>query len=118
MFQSIYIIFTAALGAGFALSNVPSANQAKESAQKIFTIIDEPSTLDVREEKGKITSFPNGAIEIKDLTFKYPSRNQSVLNSFSMTIPAGQKIGLVGHSGCGKSTIINLILRFYNLQKG
>jgi ABC-type multidrug transport system fused ATPase/permease subunit len=35
-----------------------------------------------------------------------------------MTIPAGKKIGLVGHSGCGKSTLTNLLLRFYNLQQG
>lgn len=41
VFQSIYIIFTSAMGAGFAMSSVPSASQAKDSAQKIFKIIDE-----------------------------------------------------------------------------
>lgn len=118
VFQSIYIIFTAAIGAGFSVSNVPSAKQAKESAQKIFTIIDEPSTLDVREQKGKLTQFKAGAIELKNLSFKYPTRKQKVLDNFNLSIPAGKKIGLVGHSGCGKSTITNLLLRFYNLQDG
>jgi ATP-binding cassette subfamily B (MDR/TAP) protein 1 len=118
VFQSIYIIFTAALGAGFAMSSVPSATKAKESAQKIFTILDEPSTLDVREQKGKLTKFKEGAIELKNLSFKYPSRKAKVLDHFNLSIPAGKKIGLVGHSGCGKSTITNLLLRFYNLQEG
>jgi hypothetical protein len=54
IYKAIYIIFTSALGAGFAMSAVPSANTAKVSAQKIFSIIDEPSNIDVREQHGKI----------------------------------------------------------------
>lgn len=54
IYKAIYIIFTSALGAGFAMSAVPSANIAKVSAQKIFSIIDEPSSIDVREQHGKI----------------------------------------------------------------
>ena len=118
VFKSILIVFMAALGAGSALSRVPSAAQAKESAKKIFSIIDEPSTLDVRDESGKLKAFPEGAIEMRNLNFRYPSRTKKVLNHFNMSIPAGKKIGLVGHSGCGKSTITNLLLRFYNLQEG
>lgn len=52
------------------------------------------------------------------MCFHYPSRAKNVLNKFNMTIPANAKIALVGHSGCGKSTITNLILRFYELQGG
>jgi ABC-type iron transport system FetAB ATPase subunit len=100
------------------MSSVPSATKAKESAQKIFTIIDEPSSLDVREKEGKLTQFKEGAIELKNLSFNYPSRKAKVLKNFSLSIPAGKKIGLVGHSGCGKSTITNLLLRFYNIQEG
>jgi ATP-binding cassette subfamily B (MDR/TAP) protein 1 len=100
------------------MSSVPSATKAKESANKIFEIIDEPSTLDVRAEVGKLTKFKEGAIELKNLSFKYPSRKIKVLNNFSLSIPAGKKIGLVGASGCGKSTITNLLLRFYNRQDG
>jgi len=52
------------------------------------------------------------------VNFNYPSRALKVLKNFSMQIPANAKIALVGHSGCGKSTITNLLLRFYELQSG
>ena len=111
VFQSIYIIFTSALGAGFAMSSVPSAAQAKESAKKIFSIIDEASKLDSSMAKG-IETISDGKIEMKNVIFSYPSRKKRVLKNMNMTIPAGKKIGLVGHSGCGKSPITNLLLTF------
>lgn len=107
------------MGAGVAMSNVPSVQKAKESAGNIFTIIDEKSTLDVREQRpGMKTKIEHGEIVFSDVNFNYPSRQASVLKNFSMNIPATQKIALVGHSGCGKSTITNLLLRFYNIKRG
>lgn len=55
-------------------------------------------------------------IEFRNVTFNYPTRATKVLNNFNLEIPAGAKIALVGHSGCGKSTITNILLRFYNLE--
>lgn len=118
VFLSIYVIFTAAMGAGFAMSSVPSATQAKESAATIFSMIDDKSQLDARDYKGKLKEVPNGTIEFKNINFNYPSRKKKVLEGFNMVIPAGKKIGLVGHSGCGKSTITNLLLRFYDVKDG
>ena len=57
-------------------------------------------------------------IQFKHVTFNYPTRAAKVLDEFNMKIPAGSKIALVGHSGCGKSTITNLLLRFYDLKSG
>jgi ABC-type multidrug transport system fused ATPase/permease subunit len=57
----------------------------------------------------------NGKIEFVDVSFKYPSRNLAVLDRFNMVIPETFKIALVGASGCGKSTITNLLLRFYDI---
>lgn len=54
VFLSIYIIFTAAMGAGFAMSSVPSATEAKESANNVFHMIDEKSPIDVRNSIGKL----------------------------------------------------------------
>jgi len=50
--------------------------------------------------------------------FKYPSRPQKILNQLDLHIPANHKVALVGGSGCGKSTITNLLLRFYNKADG
>ncbi len=58
-----------------------------------------------------------GNIEFKNVIFGYSS-HKPVFNSLSLTIPAGQKVGLVGFSGSGKSTLVNLILQFYNIQNG
>lgn len=108
------------MGSGVAMSNVPSVSKAKASATNIFHIIDTPSMLDVREQDpNKNQQITNGEIEFKDVTFTYPMREKSpVLKNFDMTIEATKKIALVGHSGCGKSTITNLLLRFYNLNSG
>jgi len=54
VFQSMYILFTSAIGAGFAMSSMPAATQGRESAKKVFKIIDEKSTCDVREQGSKI----------------------------------------------------------------
>ena len=119
IYLCIWILFSTCMGAGVAMSNVPSVQKAKESAGNIFTIIDEKSTLDVREQRpGMKTKIEHGEIVFSDVSFNYPSRQASVLKNFSMNIPATQKIALVGHSGCGKSTITNLLLRFYNIKRG
>lgn len=114
IYISIWILFSTCMGAGIALSNVPSVQKAKQSAANIFTIIDDPSTLDVRQQgNDKIKTIEAGSIEFKQVCFRYPTRKATVLDNFDMSIPATQKIALVGHSGCGKSTITNLLLRFY-----
>lgn len=60
-----------------------------------------------------------GNIEMKKVDFWYPSRPKNmVLRQFSLEVNAGTSVGLVGKSGCGKSTVIGLILRFYDVGKG
>lgn len=98
---------------------IPSVSAAQKAAIPIFSIIDEPSTLDIRECKDRqLKEVKDGRIELRDVTFNYPTRPLYVLKNFNMTIPAGQKVALVGHSGCGKSTLTNLLLQFYNIQEG
>jgi|694.fasta_scaffold64497_6 ABC-type multidrug transport system fused ATPase/permease subunit len=119
VFMSIWILFSCAMGAGSSMSNVPSVKRAKECAGKIFEITDEPSTLDIRDQAAELEKeVVDGRIEFKDVAFKYPSRTTRVLEDFNMVIPASYKIALVGHSGCGKSTITNLLLRFYHIHSG
>jgi len=114
---AVYILFVSTLGSGIAISQAPSIGKARAAAVKVFDIIEEESTIDSRSLKGE-QIIKNGAIEFQNVCFKYPSRTQQVLDKFNMTIPSTRKIALVGHSGCGKSTIANLLLRMYEIMDG
>lgn len=86
------------------------------SAQRIFEIIDQKP--EITESKNPV-KMPNmkGAISINDVTFEYEP-NKPVLHSINLEIKSGEMIGLVGHSGAGKSTITNLITRLYDVTEG
>ena len=91
--------------------------QGTAAFERFIEIMDiEP---DINDNKNAI-SLQNvkGKIEISDLTFKYTSSEDWVLQDIDMTVPAGKTIALVGESGAGKSTIASLIPRFYESQKG
>ena len=59
-----------------------------------------------------------GRIEFIDVSFKYPTKEDLVLQNFNMVIEPGQKVAIVGTSGSGKSTIIQLLERFYDVTSG
>ena len=91
--------------------------KAKDAAKTIFGIVDEASKIDTRDDKG-VKEVKKGEIEFVNAEFRYPSRNQKVLNGMNLKIEATKKIALVGHSGCGKSTLANLLLRLYDMTGG
>ena len=91
--------------------------KAQDAANKVFAIIDEKSTIDARETKA-LSLVKHGEITMDRLVFRYPSKQHAVLRRLNLHIPATKKIALVGHSGCGKSTITNILLRFYDFESG
>jgi len=75
-------------------------------------------TNEVKDRVGaKALKITNDTVTFEDITFAY-DKDKSILNNISFTVPAGKKVALVGASGEGKSTIIKLLLRFYDPQKG
>lgn len=85
--------------------------EAKEGLEEILhehIIVDAPSA--------KIVDFQKGEITIKSIDFEY--ENTKVFKDFSITIPSGQKVGFVGRSGAGKTTLASLLLRHFEPQKG
>ena len=93
-------------------------NQAKAAGKEVFQVIQrKPPAIDGSEDK--TLEHIEGNIDIREVHFAYPSRPQKlVLQAFSLSIPAGQTIALVGRSGCGKSTVISLVTRFYDPLQG
>jgi len=89
--------------------------QGSAAAERIQEIIDTPNPLKDKENALDKTSF-DSEIEFKNISFKY--QDDYVLKNFSLTIPKGKTVALVGQSGSGKSTIANLITRFYDVNKG
>eukprot|EP00347_Sterkiella_histriomuscorum_P020418 403337881 len=116
-FIGLYLLLVSALGSANAISSAPSVSKAKNAAMKVFDIIEEESNIDTRSNDGQKV-IKEGQIELKNVDFKYPSREKMVLDKMNMIIPATKKIALVGHSGCGKSTIASLLLRMYDIMDG
>lgn len=93
--------------------------KARVAAAKIFRIIDHKPTIDRNSESGLELDSVTGLVELRNVEFSYPSRPDArILNDFSLTVPAGKTIALVGSSGSGKSTVVSLIERFYDPTSG
>lgn len=92
------------------------------AASKIFALVDQNNgPADERTHKARILASDEfqGNIEFKNISFEYPSRPESsVLKNVSLTIPAGKVTAIVGASGSGKSTFVNLLQRFYQPREG
>ncbi len=90
--------------------------QAIVSAGRVFTVMDEVEFAPVKIGD-ETPSISGGKIEFKDVSFSYDGE-QEVLKNISFTAEPGQTVALVGHTGSGKSSIINLLMRFYEVNKG
>ena len=97
------------------VSNVVTQMQnAFASAERVFAVVDEPGEeLAGSKHIGKV----RGDIRFEDVTFSY-SPEQELIEHLNVTVPAGSKVAIVGPTGCGKTTLINLLMRFYKLRGG
>ena len=95
----------------------PSA-KLKAAGKEVFKVIKRKPAISY-ESDGIILYKVTGNIEIREVNFTYPSRDDNpILQGFSLTIPSGKIVALVGSSGCGKSTMISLLQRFYDPISG
>ena len=92
-------------------------NQGLSAASRILPIIDQENTIK-NEENAKSISIINSDIEFKDINFAYEMDEDQTLNSINLKFQGGMMTSLVGHSGSGKSTILNLIPRIFDAQSG
>jgi len=89
---------------------------AMASAERIFQLLDTKSRIGESTEPVKIKNL-KGELQFNSVSFSY-EKNNPLLDNLSLTLPAGQTVALVGTTGSGKSTLVNLLLRFYSPEKG
>jgi len=82
-----------------------------------FAILDNETTVIDTKKSKKITKT-EGEIEFKNIGFVYPKNNQKILSDINLTIKAGSKVAFVGRSGVGKTTLVKLLLHFYDPTRG
>jgi ABC-type multidrug transport system fused ATPase/permease subunit len=125
--EKLWIALFAMMFGAFATGNAtafgPDVKKANAAAEKIFTITQSPSDIDVLAQDPKAIEVKpeafRGEIEFRDVWFRYPTRrNQWVFKGLNLKINAQDNIAIVGESGQGKSTMIALIMRFYDPDFG
>lgn len=120
-FQSVMkafmVLIVTALAMGETLAMAPDLIKGNQMVASVFEVLDRKTEIlaDVGEELIKV----EGTIELKDVEFSYPSRPGTLIfKDFNMRVRPGKSMALVGQSGSGKSSVISLILRFYDPISG
>ncbi|CAF3666385.1 unnamed protein product [Adineta steineri] len=120
---TVIVVFISCLQSTFSISqivpNLQAFAEASGSGGYVFDIISRISKINAFTNEGKMPSTVIGDIELRNVSFTYPAREDTpILKNISMKIPSGKTVALVGASGCGKSTSIQLIQRFYDPDGG
>ncbi|OHS94369.1 ABC transporter B family member 27 [Tritrichomonas foetus] len=114
LFSLSRVSFMGAIGLRNFLGTYHEEQKAIDASERIFRIAD---TQPLERATRTIPDF-QGHIQFKNVWFKYPTRNAWVLKDVTFDIPPGEIAAFVGHSGSGKSTIVQLLLRFYDVNDG
>ncbi|HUX93819.1 MAG TPA: ABC transporter ATP-binding protein [Ignavibacteriaceae bacterium] len=92
--------------------------QAEASMKRLNKIFDEPYEIEDNDNTNQSIKDLNGKIELKNVSFKYSENLPNVLNKINLTIPAGSTLAIMGYTGEGKTSLINLIPRLYDCTEG
>ncbi|WP_145555081.1 lipid A ABC transporter ATP-binding protein/permease MsbA [Yersinia canariae] len=116
---TITVVFSAMIALMRPLKSLTNVNaqfqRGMAACQTLFTILD----MEQEKDEGKReVERAKGEIEFRHVTFYYPGKDTPALNDINMHIEAGKTVALVGRSGSGKSTIANLLTRFYDVSEG
>lgn len=96
---------------------IEKTSRGKASLNRITELMDAPVDVTDRDGVGNLEN-PKGSIEFRHLTFRYPDGDYNVLQDVSFQVAAGESVGIVGKTGAGKTTVVDLLLRTYNVPDG
>ncbi|XP_027395696.1 multidrug resistance protein 1 isoform X3 [Bos indicus x Bos taurus] len=116
------VFFSVLIGAfsvGQASPNIEAFANARGAAYEVFKIIDHKPSIDSYSNTGHKPDNIKGNLEFRNVHFHYPSRNEvKILKGLNLKVGSGQTVALVGNSGCGKSTTVQLMQRLYDPTEG
>ncbi|XP_004497537.1 ABC transporter B family member 1 [Cicer arietinum] len=116
---TMFAVMIGGLALGQSAPSMIAFTKARVAAAKIFRVIDHKPGIDKKSETGLELETVTGLVELKNVDFSYPTRPEvQILHNFSLNVPSGKTIALVGSSGSGKSTVVSLIERFYDPSSG
>ncbi|PIA37890.1 hypothetical protein AQUCO_02900023v1, partial [Aquilegia coerulea] len=119
VFRVFFALCMAAMAVSMASSVTPDTTKAKACTASIFAILDRKSETDSSDNTGITVENVKGDIEFQHVGFTYPTRpNVQIFRNLDLAVQSGQMVALVGESGCGKSTAISLLQRFYEPNFG
>ncbi|EYC12944.1 hypothetical protein Y032_0045g1172 [Ancylostoma ceylanicum] len=119
IFTVFFSVMSGSTALGGCLPHLGTISIARGAARSVLRVINSQPRIDPYSLDGIVLNNLKGAIRLRNVHFSYPSRKSvQVLKGVTLSVAAGQKVALVGCSGCGKSTIVNLLLRFYDPNKG
>ena len=114
------VLILGTMAAFEAIVPLPTAtqflDQSLSSARRLFEITDSPPVI--REPDMPSPQAQDFSIEFRNLTFRYPGSEKPVLRNLSFTVPQAKRVAVVGPSGAGKTTLVNLLLRFWSFSEG
>ncbi|XP_075683429.1 ATP-binding cassette sub-family B member 5-like isoform X1 [Rhinoderma darwinii] len=121
--EEVFLVFSTltygAITVGQTLSFAPDYAKAKSAASHLFSLFNTEPSIDSYSMEGQKPEKYEGNLELSKVSFNYPSRpDVPVLQALSIAISRGQTVAFVGSSGCGKSTSIQLLQRFYDPHQG
>ncbi|XP_039133326.1 ABC transporter B family member 4-like [Dioscorea cayenensis subsp. rotundata] len=115
----VMAVLTSGMSLGQALPCVTAFGEGQAAAYKMFETIKRKPAIDAYDTNGMVLEDIKGVIDLKDVTFSYPSRpDHLIFDGFSLHVHSGKTMALVGESGSGKSTVFSLLERFYDPQGG
>ncbi|KAK6115191.1 hypothetical protein DH2020_007460 [Rehmannia glutinosa] len=117
--KSFMVLIITALAVAETLALAPNLVKGSQVLESVFNILHRKTSIDPNNPSATMVTDIRGDIEFRNVSFKYPTRPDiTVFDDLSLKIPNGKSMAIVGQSGSGKSTVISLLLRFYDPTSG